>query len=103
MCNTCPVCGIKFNQVITNDIIYKEIMYVPDVKQSIDSQLEYIYNNLKCDMCQNDNNDECLLLCDGVNCDIAIHTYCIGLNAVPNGSWYCHKCAASQTMNKKLN
>lgn len=50
------------------------------------------YAHVKCSVCQGNNDDSLLLLCD--LCDLAAHTYCVGLGAtVPEGDWFCHNCA----------
>jgi hypothetical protein len=43
-----------------------------------------------CPVCNLADNEEVLLLCDG--CDASYHTYCIGLDDVPDGSWFCMEC-----------
>lgn len=43
-----------------------------------------------CPICGDDDNEELLLLCDG--CDVASHTYCVGLDEVPSGLWFCCHC-----------
>jgi DNA invertase Pin-like site-specific DNA recombinase len=52
--------------------------------------MELEYNNIVCVLCNNRNNDNVLLICD--DCDYGYHTYCINLNKVPEGTWYCPKC-----------
>lgn len=62
------------------------------------SVLESIDN---CKVCQKDENETCLLLCDG--CDDSYHTYCLipPLLTVPKGDWCCPKCLAKEC-NKKI-
>lgn len=43
-----------------------------------------------CPVCGDDDNEEILLQCDG--CDTYYHTYCVGLEDVPIGHWFCEKC-----------
>lgn len=43
-----------------------------------------------CPVCNSGNHEEVLLLCDG--CDSAYHTYCLGLDSVPVGAWFCMEC-----------
>ena len=38
-----------------------------------------------------------LMFCDG--CDIAMHTYCVGLATVPLGLWFCPQCRDTHTSN----
>lgn len=44
-----------------------------------------------CPVCNSSDREDVLLLCDG--CDAAYHTYCIGLDDIPSGGWYCMECA----------
>jgi DNA invertase Pin-like site-specific DNA recombinase len=48
-------------------------------------------DNIKCFLCNKGDNENILILCDG--CEYAYHTYCINLNNVPAGDWYCPKCS----------
>lgn len=43
-----------------------------------------------CPVCNSTDHEEVLLLCDG--CDACYHTYCIGLDSIPAGSWFCMEC-----------
>lgn len=54
-----------------------------------------------CKVCLRDENEPCLLLCDG--CDDSYHTYCLipPLLTVPKGDWCCPKCLAKEC-NKKI-
>ena len=45
-----------------------------------------------CLACTRGDREEVLLLCDGLACDRAFHSDCIGLKAVPDGDWYCPRC-----------
>lgn len=46
-----------------------------------------------CTVCNSLDNDEKMLLCDG--CNIGCHIFCHTpkLNAVPEGDWFCKRCA----------
>ncbi|KAI0526320.1 hypothetical protein F5B22DRAFT_585297 [Xylaria bambusicola] len=44
-----------------------------------------------CPICNNADHEDVLLLCDG--CDAPYHTYCVGLDTVPRGHWFCLECA----------
>ncbi|KAK4470209.1 hypothetical protein MN116_005785, partial [Schistosoma mekongi] len=50
-----------------------------------------------CQICRRDNNEECLLLCDG--CDRGYHTYCFRpqLSNIPTGDWFCYDCVSKAT------
>lgn len=49
-----------------------------------------------CSVCGTDHDAGALLLCDGLlgRCVSTAHTYCIGLDAVPDGEWFCADCTA---------
>lgn len=49
-----------------------------------------------CPVCRDDDHEEVLLACDG--CDAYYHTYCIGLDAVPPGHWFCDNCATQRAI-----
>lgn len=49
-----------------------------------------------CVICGDSDNEELLLLCDG--CDAPTHTYCVGLDNLPAGSWYCDRCEVQRTV-----
>ena len=68
----------------------------------MDTEQERI-NNIKCDICNKGDIEALLLLCDGINCDIANHTYCIGLDGIPSGGWYCYRCNNNDNRNNNRN
>lgn len=43
-----------------------------------------------CPICDRADHEDVLLLCD--SCDAPYHTYCIGLDDVPRGHWFCLEC-----------
>lgn len=49
-----------------------------------------------CPICGDADNEELLLLCDG--CDVPTHTYCVGLDAVPAGPWFCDQCETQRAV-----
>ena len=46
----------------------------------------------KCYKCKAEGE---LLLCDGDDCPLAVHTRCISLNQIPEGEWFCRFCSTS--------
>ncbi|XP_044073969.1 bromodomain adjacent to zinc finger domain protein 2B-like isoform X3 [Siniperca chuatsi] len=51
-----------------------------------------------CQLCQQGDNEELLLLCDG--CDKGCHTYCHKpkITTVPDGEWFCPTCVAKSSV-----
>lgn len=54
-----------------------------------------------CLVCAENDDEDVLLLCDG--CDSAYHTYCLNLDRVPSGLWYCVECADSEDIEEIIN
>ena len=49
-------------------------------------------DEVRCQVCGSDEDGDVMLLCD--HCDQGYHTFCIHLDAVPEGDWYCHRCSS---------
>ena len=49
------------------------------------------YEQISCFVCGGPEDDEVLMLCDGLGCTRAMHTFCGNpeLPAVPDGDWLC--------------
>jgi len=43
-----------------------------------------------CQICDQGHNEEVLLICDG--CEKCFHTYCVGLNSIPDRGFQCNDC-----------
>ncbi|OOF98380.1 hypothetical protein ASPCADRAFT_164892 [Aspergillus carbonarius ITEM 5010] len=99
--NSCPICRRSFNVVELSDrpggpvissYAVQDRTQVAEVDPSM--IIEYIDDDFAnfqpCPICGDADNEECLLLCDG--CDAPSHTYCVGLDSVPPGPWYCARC-----------
>ncbi|CAJ0582028.1 unnamed protein product, partial [Mesorhabditis spiculigera] len=51
-----------------------------------------------CTMCHKPDNEDALIICD--RCDRGYHTYCVGVEKPPNGSWMCTEfCEAEKSAN----
>ncbi|KAL1973193.1 hypothetical protein VTN31DRAFT_6735 [Thermomyces dupontii] len=97
--NSCPICRQSFNVVELLDALDGPVVStyaVQDKAQEADFDPTQFLEEISdaCPYCQRDDNEHLLLLCEG--CDIATHTYCIGLQFVPDGPWYCERCEARQ-------
>lgn len=44
-----------------------------------------------CPICNRSDHEDVLLLCD--SCDAPYHTYCVGLDSIPRGHWFCMECS----------
>lgn len=49
-----------------------------------------------CTICGEADNEDVLLLCDG--CDAPSHQYCLELDEIPSGSWYCSQCETQRAL-----
>ena len=65
----------------------------PDIDQNFLDPDPDIFDEepaVPCLLCNEPDHEEVMLLCDG--CDGPFHTYCCGLDEVPQGVWYCPLC-----------
>ncbi|KAH7434872.1 hypothetical protein KP509_06G038900 [Ceratopteris richardii] len=55
-----------------------------------------------CKVCENDADDERILLCDA--CDEGYHIYCLNppVDEKPNGAWLCSYCGPDLTVSKHI-
>lgn len=52
-----------------------------------------------CQVCGEEDNEDVLMFCDG--CQKMWHTYCVGLEEVPYGAWFCENCSVQRTFNPR--
>ncbi|KAL1881409.1 hypothetical protein VTK73DRAFT_4169 [Phialemonium thermophilum] len=98
--NSCPICRQSFHLVHVYDKVggtLQSSYEVEDKKQvaEFDPQAWLDENpeddvSTPCPVCNLADHEEVLLLCDG--CDTPYHTYCLGLDGVPRGAWFCMEC-----------
>jgi hypothetical protein len=95
----CPFCRVRFSIVrkVASDgyIVSEEHVPVRDQRAVFENR-EFIdwLESVHCVVCNGSEAEDLLLLCDG--CDQACHTYCVGLDAVPDDAWFCSQCEASR-------
>lgn len=125
--NSCPICRRNFNEVeLKTSLLGKPVRpiqvrsqtdlcmcvgstlssYAVQDKQQVadldpdmlfeEEEEEYEELSEACLICDRFNYDDILLLCDG--CDGCFHTYCVGLDAVPSGAWFCQNCLDNGTI-----
>ncbi|KAL3419163.1 PHD-finger domain-containing protein [Phlyctema vagabunda] len=99
--NSCPICRQAFNLVEVLDKVGGTSLseYIVEDKKQVaefdpnawieeeDEQEE----SDPCPICGKSDDEDVLLLCD--LCSAPYHTYCIGLDRVPRGDWFCLECA----------
>ncbi|MCJ1455799.1 hypothetical protein MMC28_006155 [Mycoblastus sanguinarius] len=117
--NSCPICRQSFNQVelcnqvdgkwmgtqqsrvfvtystpglVISSYTVSDRTQVADVDPSmlIEDYDDEESEEQPCPVCGDDDNEDVLLACDG--CDTYYHTYCVGLEEVPVGHWFCETC-----------
>ncbi|KAK3987911.1 hypothetical protein QBC44DRAFT_112807 [Cladorrhinum sp. PSN332] len=102
--NSCPICRQTFHVVTVFDKVggqYLSTRRVEDKKQvaEFDPQLinyteeDFEEEDAPCPVCDSAGHKEVLLICDG--CETCYHTFCIGLDRVPDGPWFCMECVHS--------
>jgi hypothetical protein len=52
-----------------------------------------------CQVCEEDDNEDVLMYCDG--CQKLWHTYCVDLQEVPYGHWFCDHCRVQRESNPR--
>ena len=53
----------------------------------------------QCQACGEDDNEDVLMYCDG--CQKLWHTYCVDLQEVPYGAWFCDNCRAVRAVDPR--
>ncbi|KAK2748174.1 hypothetical protein FQN57_001299 [Myotisia sp. PD_48] len=104
--NSCPICRQNFNVVelvqkiggpVLSSYVVEDRVQVADIDPfMIIDDLPEETEFLPCPVCGDDDNEAVLLLCDG--CNVASHTYCVGLDSVPAGDWYCANCETQRAL-----
>ncbi|KAI4868960.1 hypothetical protein F4820DRAFT_456095 [Hypoxylon rubiginosum] len=102
--NSCPICRQAFHLVHVYDKVGGTLLssyQVEDKKQVaefdpqawLDENPEIEEEEKECPLCGRADNESLLLLCD--SCDSAYHTYCVDLQGVPRGHWFCMECVST--------
>ena len=92
-------CRVVDAGVIVSSYAVEDRVQVADVDPTLiaDDVFEDDFDSTPCPYCGKDDNEDVLLLCDG--CDVCFHTYCIGLEDVPPGHWFCEGCEEHRALN----
>ncbi|KAJ5159578.1 uncharacterized protein N7482_006582 [Penicillium canariense] len=105
--NSCPICRRSFNMVELSDRLGGPVVSSYAVQDRIQVAeidpsmvIDYVEDDFTdyqpCTICGETDNEDVLLLCDG--CDAASHLYCVGLDEIPAGSWYCQQCESQRAL-----
>lgn len=94
--SNCPLCKKSFDQIVSfTPLKHKAILKkVKQQKFTPDEEpVEEWYDQCDeaCLICNKGDQNHLLLVCDKCNKHIA-HTYCVGLDVIPEGEWYCPIC-----------
>ena len=114
MANTCPACRANFNQVDISDTIegtptvnlflttgpilrsypvadkVQAVTHDEETYADEDEEQDYDSSRWRCIICGRADQEDVLLLCD--SCNDAYHTYCLDLDGIPEGDWFCPNC-----------
>ena len=116
--NSCPICRQAFNQVdlslkvggkswtqplswqpligivsgpVVSSYPVADRTQVEEIDPSMFTEdVEDDFELQPCPLCGDDDNEDHLLSCDG--CGVDYHTYCVALDEVPLGHWFCEAC-----------
>ena len=100
----CPLCKLNFHNIIFYD--EKNMKKEKKVKRKKfkpeKEVIEQWYNNCdeKCLICNKKNNTSYLLICDKCNFRVC-HTFCVGLDYIPDGEFICPECKINAGIDKE--
>ncbi|KAF7504066.1 hypothetical protein GJ744_002831 [Endocarpon pusillum] len=107
--NSCPICRARFYTVGLSTKVGGEVIRTYDVQdrsQVADFDpsmfLEEVDDNddtEPCQVCEEDDNEDVLMYCD--QCNRLFHSYCVGLQEIPVGHWFCDDCRAQRDVNPR--
>lgn len=93
---TCPIDRKPFT-IIRVRSRYVDGVFVreTDVKVKTTDDQSEVFDFTHCEICNRSDREDIMLLCDG--CDAGYHMDCLmpPLTEIPDGSWYCDNCFAS--------
>ena len=101
----CPLCKLNFHNIIFYD--EKNMKKEKKVKRKKfkpeEEVIEQWYNNCdeKCLICNKKNNTSYLLICDKCNFRVC-HTFCVGLDYIPDGDFICPECKINENEGNEI-
>ncbi|KIW69847.1 hypothetical protein PV04_02170 [Phialophora macrospora] len=107
--NSCPICRASFHLVelmhkINGDVVssypVEDRTQVADLDPSMFLEIpDEEDEDQPCQACGEDDNEDVLMYCDG--CLKLWHTYCVGLQEVPYGHWFCDNCRVQRELDPR--
>lgn len=88
--NKCPLCRNRFSFIQNGQRRYKVKEKNQANEDNLSTNALFDLDELPCQICNSTDYSFVALLCDG--CDGCFHTHCVGLDAVPDGDWFCDTC-----------
>ncbi|KAI9713662.1 MAG: hypothetical protein M1812_006634 [Candelaria pacifica] len=104
--NSCPICRQVFNTVelswsvgapIVSSYTVQDKVQEAEIDPSMlieEFSEDEVDDFQPCPVCGDDGDT--LLICDG--CEVGWHMFCVGLDSVPSGDWYCESCAGQRPL-----
>jgi hypothetical protein len=95
--NSCPLCKKEFKKIYYYDSNVNKIIYTRNVKKKKfkyeeEENENWIENTLEhCMKCKNTDDVYLMLVCDKCKFNVC-HTYCAGLDLIPDEDWFCSEC-----------
>eukprot|EP00940_MAST-03C_sp_MAST-3C-sp2_P002343 g2343.t1 len=108
MSNSCPVCRRRFAKVKKAGreravkVKFAERRGQAEDEDEESAQIRAREMEAACIVCGSASFEENLMLCDG-HCGTACHAFCIGLDAVPEGDWFCSRCSRQRRTRRQSN
>mmetsp|Transcript_13210 Transcript_13210/g.25251 ORF Transcript_13210/g.25251 Transcript_13210/m.25251 type:complete len:167 (+) Transcript_13210:247-747(+) len=99
----------KVNTDYQIDVLVDEVVYRAAVKGKGNPKIRCpvagrIWVTQPCVVCEKDDNEDMLLLCGTdeseakvKGCNRSHHTFCVGLDKVPDDDWFCERCEMQRT------
>lgn len=92
--NSCPQCKVRFFWMAGYGADQRLSLSKVESKDQEEQEEEEFEEISICERCKEAGDEAKLLLCDGMHgtCNATFHYTCVGLSAVPRGSWFCPDC-----------
>lgn len=92
VCNECPLCKEEFKKIIFQEGDEKKVKrrkFKFNTEEEEENWIDNVSDN--CMICDKGDNNHLMLVCDKCKYNIC-HTYCAGLDLIPDEDWFCFDC-----------